>query len=263
MNANWGRQMLEIYWNSGYAEGTTDLLPSYWFENDGTDGFRQHAMRGVDDPKIYARCSVEVKGPIVDLDYGSEHRAYNEQNGYLPGVARLIFEDESRSGKPLVEWKDEGGEEFSADDCDVTIKLRNVRVKDAAPFDPKSDKDGRKKIKQMVAIRQGQSNFRNELLAAYGGQCALTGCRVEEVLQAAHIKGYLGHDETNYVTNGLLLRADIHTLFDLGIIKIDRTYAVTAPASIVKAFKLPKKIANLPKDVAHHPSPDAFDRKWA
>lgn len=39
-------------------------------------------------------------------------------------------------------------------------------------------------------------------------------------MEAAHIRPYLG-PETNHVTNGLLLRADIHTLFDLGLLTID------------------------------------------
>ena len=42
----------------------------------------------------------------------------------------------------------------------------------------------------------------------------MTGCDVVQALDAAHISPYLG-DQSNHVTNGVLLRADIHTLFDL------------------------------------------------
>ena len=48
---------------------------------------------------------------------------------------------------------------------------------------------------------------------AYGGRCAITGYDVEEALQAAHIVPYLG-PQSNTVNNGLLLRADVHNLFD-------------------------------------------------
>jgi predicted restriction endonuclease len=41
-------------------------------------------------------------------------------------------------------------------------------------------------------------------------------------LEAAHITPYLG-PQTNDVSNGLLLRADIHTLFDLGLLSVDST----------------------------------------
>ena len=55
--------------------------------------------------------------------------------------------------------------------------------------------------------------FRDALIGAYAGRCAITGCSVLDILEAAHITPYLGPD-TNHVTNGLLLRADLHTLFD-------------------------------------------------
>lgn len=86
-------------------------------------------------------------------------------------------------------------------------------------FDPKSIEDGRKKIWAQVKRRQGQPAFRRGLLDAYGGRCAVTGCPIEALLEAAHILPYRG-GETNVVQNGLLLRADIHTLFDLGLLAV-------------------------------------------
>ena len=70
-----------------------------------------------------------------------------------------------------------------------------------------------------VAQRRGQRAFRHSLLRAYEGKCAITECSVPDVLEAAHIYPYRG-PKTNDVTNGLLLRADIHTLFDCGLITI-------------------------------------------
>jgi predicted restriction endonuclease len=48
----------------------------------------------------------------------------------------------------------------------------------------------------------------------------VTGCDAPEALEAAHIIAYQGQD-THHVTNGLLLRADLHTLFDFGLLAID------------------------------------------
>ena len=70
-----------------------------------------------------------------------------------------------------------------------------------------------------VVQQRGQPAFRRALLAAYGERCAITGCDAEDALEAAHIIGYPGPD-TQHVSNGLLLRADIHTLFDLGLVAI-------------------------------------------
>ena len=71
-----------------------------------------------------------------------------------------------------------------------------------------------------IRVRQGQAAFRATLLEAYGRKCAITGTRLEPLLEAAHIVPH--SEETNYrVSNGLLLRADIHTLYDLYHLSID------------------------------------------
>lgn len=76
-----------------------------------------------------------------------------------------------------------------------------------------------------IRVRRGQAKFRTDLIGAYGGQCAVTGTRVEELLEAAHIVPHA--QGTNYrVSNGLLLRADIHTLYDLHLLSVDDRYRV-------------------------------------
>jgi putative restriction endonuclease len=70
-----------------------------------------------------------------------------------------------------------------------------------------------------IAAREGQPKFRSKLLLAYGKRCAISGCDVEEVLEAAHI---VPHSEspTDDERNGILLRADLHTLLDKGLLGI-------------------------------------------
>jgi hypothetical protein len=80
--------------------------------------------------------------------------------------------------------------------------------------------DVRTRIMAGIVLREGQAAFRNALLAAYGRACAISGCTVQAVLEAAHIVPY-GGGHTNIVTNGLLLRADLHTLFDLHLLSIE------------------------------------------
>lgn len=86
-------------------------------------------------------------------------------------------------------------------------------------FEADSDRDARTKAMRAIALRQGQPKFRQELLAAYDSRCAISGCDVPCALEAAHIVPYRG-EHTNAVRNGLVLRADLHTLFDLGLIRI-------------------------------------------
>ena len=91
---------------------------------------------------------------------------------------------------------------------------------DIEPFDPEDMWDARNQISQRIACRRGHHQFRSALLAAYDYRCAISGCEIVEVLEAAHIRPYRG-PSTNEVHNGILLRADLHTLFDLGLIAID------------------------------------------
>jgi predicted restriction endonuclease len=58
------------------------------------------------------------------------------------------------------------------------------------------------------------------LLDAYKGKCAITDCDAEEALEAAHIVPCFENGEDR-IQNGLLLRADVHTLFDLDLLWID------------------------------------------
>lgn len=95
----------------------------------------------------------------------------------------------------------------------------------AGAFDPSSQTDGRQKTLAAITQRQGQGPFRLALLEAYGRTCAITGASAVQVLEAAHIFPYDGV-QTNHVTNGVLLRSDLHTLFDLGLLKIDDDYTV-------------------------------------
>lgn len=87
-------------------------------------------------------------------------------------------------------------------------------------FDPTKRDDSRKRELRDIAVRQGQPAFRAGLLVAYDRRCSVTGCDAEPALEGAHILPYRG-DHSNSVTNGLLLRADIHTLFDQGLLAVD------------------------------------------
>lgn len=91
---------------------------------------------------------------------------------------------------------------------------------DDPAFDPCSARDERERAMRAICIRRGQPAFRKALMTAYGGRCAVTGCDVEDVLEAAHISPYSG-TSSDHVTNGLLLRADIHTLLDCGLLAVD------------------------------------------
>ena len=94
------------------------------------------------------------------------------------------------------------------------------RLQAEGAFDPTDAEDARRRVAASIVVRQGQGEFRGRLRAGYGDRCAVSGCCVVHVLEAAHVTPYLG-PRTNHPSNGLLLRADLHTLFDLGLLAID------------------------------------------
>lgn len=76
-----------------------------------------------------------------------------------------------------------------------------------------------------IKARRGQRKFRDALMEAYGSMCVVTGCAEPDALEAAHILS-VRRQGRHSVKNGLLLRADVHTLFDRGLIVIDNDYTV-------------------------------------
>jgi putative restriction endonuclease len=73
---------------------------------------------------------------------------------------------------------------------------------------------------QIVLPRLGQGLFRALVTDFYDRRCAITGERTLPVLDAAHIKPYTVVHR-HEVSNGLLLRSDLHRLFDGGYLTVD------------------------------------------
>ena len=79
--------------------------------------------------------------------------------------------------------------------------------------------DVRVQVKVNQIRRQGQERFRKALRDAYEDTCVISSVAIPEVLQAAHIYSYRG-PKTQIVNNGLLLRSDLHLLFDAHLFTI-------------------------------------------
>jgi len=136
-----------------------------------------------------------------------------------------------------------------------------------AIFNPDDVIDGRRKTLASVVQRQGQPAFRQALLIAYQGKCAISGCNVVEALEAAHITPFRGV-YTNDISNGLLLRADLHTLFDLGLVSVNtqNMSVIISPKLLCTPYEeFSGKFLHLPSDTSQHPSGAAMDqhRAWA
>lgn len=78
----------------------------------------------------------------------------------------------------------------------------------------------RGQVLRQISLRRGQKRFREKLIKHYDAVCQVTGCDILEIIEAAHIDPY-SESEDNGLGNGLLLRSDIHTLFDLGYLAVE------------------------------------------
>jgi hypothetical protein len=119
-------------------------------------------------------------------------------------------------------------------------------------------------VLRQIVQRRGQPLFRAQLIEAYGGQCAVTGCDTEAALEAAHILPYDG-PSSNRVSNGLLLRGDVHTLFDLALMGINaQTLTVVCSEHLTGAHyqELHGKKVRLPRDNSSKPSKRALQQRW-
>lgn len=114
--------------------------------------------------------------------------------------------------------------------------------------------------------RIGQGTFRTVITDVYNRQCAVTRERALPALDAAHIKPFSEQPE-HYVSNGLLLRSDVHRLFDTGYITVTPDYRVMVSPAIRSDFNDGESYAELdgspvwvPEDAQNRP--DRTHLKW-
>ena len=75
----------------------------------------------------------------------------------------------------------------------------------------------------VILSRIGQGKFREDLLLYWGGKCAVTGCQMENMLLASHIKPWrvASNQERLDIYNGLLLIPNLDAAFDAGLISFE------------------------------------------
>ncbi|HSS19037.1 MAG TPA: HNH endonuclease [Pyrinomonadaceae bacterium] len=111
------------------------------------------------------------------------------------------------SGTGLMLWRE------------VTARLEQAKAKNLGPATIAAQ-ENRFGAPQIVTPRLGQGSFRTLITDAYQRRCTMTGERTLPALEAAHIHRYSrGGDHS--LSNGLLLRSDLHKLFDLGYLTIE------------------------------------------
>ncbi len=109
-------------------------------------------------------------------------------------------------------------------------------------------------------VRLGQNSFRLKLTDAYGRKCSISGEKTLPVLEAAHIKPY-AKSGPHLLSNGLVLRADLHKLFDNGYLTITNDYKIEVSKRIKEEFENGKEyyqfhghqLLNIPNLLSNQP----------
>ncbi|NIY66559.1 HNH endonuclease [Streptomyces malaysiensis] len=126
-----------------------------------------------------------------------------------PELRALCEEPKSQNALRRLRWDD--------------FRARVETGKNATPLDIL---DNRRKViagghsVRTVRARKGQAAFRSTLLEDFGQVCAFLGPAPAAVLEAAHLYSYAANGK-HHAFGGLLLRRDVHRLFDLGEIAIN------------------------------------------
>ncbi|WP_300661127.1 HNH endonuclease signature motif containing protein [Hydrogenophaga sp.] len=105
----------------------------------------------------------------------------------------------------------------------------------SAPSSPPNEQDLEQRAARFaqVEIRPQQRAFREAVFRAFDGRCVVSGCDVPEALEAAHLLGRDWRQGHNEATDGILLRRDLHTLYDRELLRITEAGVVELDARIV------------------------------
>ena len=88
---------------------------------------------------------------------------------------------------------------------------------------------------RLAPQRSGQQAFQAVVLDAYHRSCAITGTKIRPVLQAAHVRPLTAGGQ-HRLDNGLLLRSDVHTLFDRGYLAVDTKHRLLVSPRLRSEF---------------------------
>lgn len=196
-----------------------------------------HFVRSTPLPASLAWEAFSVKNGVATLDeLIARVRKYSRKNNapdpvigcnvlaepFFLSRSQWIPVPESWS-KNIVTGKsyDSSGGEGAALIEQLALSLAGVAGVRDAPRALTDGEVGRYGSEYLTRGRLGQGAFRILVTDAYTRRCAITGERTLPVLQAAHIKPYASNGP-HRVSNGLLLRSDLHTLFDRGYLTVTR-----------------------------------------
>ncbi|WP_281541556.1 HNH endonuclease [Maribacter aestuarii] len=176
-----------------------------------------------DDKRIlgYGRIkNLEPRKPLADDSYKRQRIAAHLEN--------------YRKFTPALSFNDIGGDPRSNGTNSINRIQFDFQLYSSTRIETPIDDDYTNKQYYARTVRKGQPKLRELLLKEYDYRCTISGHGPTNVLEACHI---IPHNVSgnNQLDNALLLRSDLHCLFDDSLLKINpNTYTIEIDQSIIK-----------------------------
>ncbi|EHF01818.1 hypothetical protein HMPREF1008_01442 [Olsenella sp. oral taxon 809 str. F0356] len=246
-----------------YADKDVILRPE---DGTWTLDYQEHATsegkRNTDRSNEYLMRNLEDGVPVGVMVRDKRHGGYN-----VLGLA-FVEQYNAETGTftlhgPVNEMTELRGSflEFPTDSLtdEQARRAKNLGVSD---INDERSPEARRYVRTLQ--RERQSKFRQDLMAAYEGTCAVSDTNVVDALQAAHIDPYRGR-RSQIVQNGILLRADIHLLYDANLVAIEPETHVLRLAESIKGSIYERYAGTpiaVPKDTDLRPSDELLGRHY-
>jgi HNH endonuclease len=200
--------LFRVQYRNHAAEGWIDFYPLSMFASNKSGSVLYRCQnRG---QRYIARATLDFGEDYVDVITDAEEAA---RLNIYPGTVRFFLKEFVSSIRITgAQWADPGRKFVDLEPAPTVDLVKAADIEKQREIE---------RLERITKHRPEQAKFRSELFGVYNGACAVTGCSIPEALQAAHLETLDGKD-INDPCNGILLRADIHELFDAGLLSLSR-----------------------------------------
>lgn len=239
-----------IFANIGVAGRTGHDYPNYW--DNGNLVWRGKTKSHINQPLIKLMLKPETVKYLFTRERDRDPFTFH-------GVVTIEDIDEHEVPVKVV-WKISTQIKLSK-----TVPIVNNKVSETTlskNIKQAENDDVGKRVLKSYRLRKGQKKFSDNLFIVCGGQCCITGCTVASVLHACHLIPH-AQSGNNNTTNGLLLRSDIHDLFDLHLIGIHpTTFKIHVKKQLKNSEYASLKGKTLLPRINEEPNPEALKKRW-
>lgn len=213
--------LLRVQWDNAieYVEINTDAPPLFG-DRIETAEYRSHTAETLNLRAICQSCEVDSRSIRFVLKYLPEENKSLAQKDIAWGISIISINLDQFTAK--AEWVDDGSHPELNKTCQCTVIHQPV-------------------IEELLhesvlrISRPAQAKLRKLLLEIYG-KCAFTGETTPEALEVAHITP-VAKNGSHGTENAILLRADLHRLFDAGLLSISESGQANFHPSVSENYK--------------------------